>query len=118
MPAPGDAVEPLGDVDAVDLQGGRPAGRDVQLLAAEAEAVLRVLVAVAGDGEEDRLVHQPRLVERDDAVAVGDEANPLLVRNSTSGTPRPVCASTTVIANGFSGSAAKRAVRRKVGSMK
>ena len=52
-----------------------PPGVTLTPRAAEAEAVLGELVPVAGDVEEDGLAHQPRLVEGDDAVAVGDETD-------------------------------------------
>ena len=72
--AAGEAVEAFGDVDAMDLQRRGAACRDVERGAAEAEAVCWELVAVAGDVEENVLVHQPRLAEGDDAVAVGEIA--------------------------------------------
>src|SRR5262249_37373021 len=48
---------------------------DVQFLAAVPEAVLGKLIAVARDMEEDLLAHEPRLMEGDDAVAVGEVCN-------------------------------------------
>ena len=67
----GDAVEALGDVEALDLDPRARAGLGLQGDAADAEAVGRELVAVRRDAEEDFLVHQPRLVERHQAVGVG-----------------------------------------------
>ena len=77
-----------------------PPGSTFSALPRIAEAVLGELVAVALDVEEDLLAHQAGLVEGGQAVAVGDEPRLLTVSSSTSGTPRPVSASTTSIAKG------------------
>ena len=71
MPVAGDAVQPLGDVQPLDLQLRGPAGLGLQDDAPDAEAVLGELVAVGRDAEEDLLAHQSRLVERDQAGGVG-----------------------------------------------
>ena len=72
---PGHSVKPFRDVDAIDLQRGRPAGRDLELFTTDAEAVFGISVPVAGHMEKDRLVHQPWLMERGDAVAIRHEAD-------------------------------------------
>ena len=67
----GHAVEPLGNVDPLELERGAAAGRHPQGLAAIAEAVGGELVAVAGDVEEDVLIGKARLIDGRDAGAIG-----------------------------------------------
>ena len=55
---------------------------------------------------------QRRIVDRRITGAVGEKRTLLTVVNSTSGTPRPLCESTTRIPNGRSGDCSARAVRR------
>ncbi len=69
-----EAVKALGQVDALDLKRCTAAGRGAQCFAAAAEPIFRKFVAVAGDGEVNVGIHQPRLLERDDAVGIGDIA--------------------------------------------
>ena len=72
---PRHAIEPLGGVDPLDLDLGRAARLDVERDAGEAEAVFAELVTVAFDVEIDALAHQPRLVKRHEARAIGDVLN-------------------------------------------
>ena len=74
-PGPGDAIEPLGDVEPADLDSRRSALGDLEGLAPIAEVVLGELVAVTRDEEEHLAVEQAGLVEGDHAVTVGDVAD-------------------------------------------
>ena|ERR1700693_1811200 len=67
------AVQPLGNAGAPDLQFGTAAARYFQSDAAIAEQVFWKLVPSAPDIEIDRLIHQACLVEGDDLyqLAVG-----------------------------------------------
>jgi hypothetical protein len=96
-PLTSNAIEPLRDVDSLHLQHGAASPGRLQRLAPKSEEIRRKLVTTALDFEVDGLVHQARLVERNDAIAVGVEANLISGCDSTRGTPRPVSSSTTVI---------------------
>jgi hypothetical protein len=71
---PGHAIQPLGSVLPLDLHGHARARLGLQAGPGIAKTVFREFVAVAADIEEDRLVHQPRLVKGDQPRAIGDEA--------------------------------------------
>ena len=67
----GHAVQALGNVQALELQHRLGAGRGREPFPAIAKAVLRVLIAVTPDMEEQLPVHQSRLAKRHPPVAVG-----------------------------------------------
>jgi len=66
-----DAIEPLGDVEPIDPDDGPAAVPWLQLHAPVVKEILQNIVTGAAYAEENLDIHQPRLVERDDAVAVG-----------------------------------------------
>jgi hypothetical protein len=72
----GDAVQPLGDVQPPDLQRLDLTRLHAQRPPARAEAVGRELVARTADAKEDLLPGKGRVIDRRQARAVGDEADP------------------------------------------
>src|SRR5690606_33968866 len=74
-PVAGDAIETLGDVDPSNLDARAASRLRVEAAAAKSETIGRKLVAVAADVEEHRLAEETGLIERDDALRVGDVAD-------------------------------------------
>src|SRR5207245_4458283 len=66
-----DAIEALGNVQALDLELCVAAGSDFQCAPANAKAVGRKFVAVRRDAEPHLRVHQSGLVESDEAIRIG-----------------------------------------------
>src|SRR5262249_34811868 len=62
-------------VQAFDLEHRLFAALNLQRLPAKSNSVLRKLIAMTFDGKEDALADKPRLIEGDEPVAVGEEAN-------------------------------------------
>src|SRR5882762_2019930 len=69
-PLAGDAIQPLSNVQSLQLDGRAGSRRQLQLHPAEPKKILRIFVAVTPDMKEHLLLHQPWLVEGDDPVAV------------------------------------------------
>ena len=67
------AIQPLGNIQAIDRQLGTSAGRDLDCTAGKAKAVLGKFVAVAADIEKHALAQQLGLVEGNPPGAVGDK---------------------------------------------
>ena len=71
IPPAGHAIEALGDVDPFHFQPSRASRLDPQRLASITEPVLGEFITVSRDVKKHRKPLQPRLVEGDQALAVG-----------------------------------------------
>ena len=69
-PLAGDTIEPLGEINSLELELRGPAGLDIQGHAPDAETVFGELVAVGRDSDKDPLAHQPRFMKRNHAGGV------------------------------------------------
>src|SRR5207244_10555177 len=66
-----DAIQTFGNIQSLDLQDGAAASGHLEYLANVSINLLGKFVTMALDVEEDFLVHQIRLEESNDAIAVG-----------------------------------------------
>ncbi len=67
------AIQPLRDVDPLDLERRFSTRRDIDRFAAIAEPVFRELISVTSHVEESLLPEETRLVDRCETVAVGEK---------------------------------------------